>query len=421
MPKVELKDRFCASVKPGADKVEYFDTVTTGLAFMVTPAGAKTFYLAYTSPTDGKRARMKLGRYPELTLAKARQKAKDARGEIGDRIDPLREQRALEASQSVSDLIDNYVLRHASTKRSGKAIERRLRKNVAGVIGHVKLAELHRRDITKCIDAVKDRGRDTEANRVFEDLRAMIRWARGRGDLDENLVDGMRKPSETAPRERVLTADEIKTMWEALPGADMREGTRRVIRLCLITGQRVGEVASMRIADIDIDARMWTIPATISKNGREHAVPLSDMAISIVHEQIAEAKSLAKRKGRPLPSFIFPAPGGRTAMAGAAVPHALKREQGKDGRILGIEAFTPHDLRRSMATHLEGLGVSPFVIGHVLNHISVTKASVTSKVYARYDYGKEKRAALELWADRLQAIIAGDADKIVPLTARAAS
>jgi integrase len=136
-------------------------------------------------------------------------------------------------------MVENYIARYATTKRSSKAIARRLRKNVSGVIGDVKLTDLHRRDITKCIDAVKDRGANIEANLVFGDIRSMVRWARGRGDLDENLVEGMRKPSEANVRDRVLTVEEIKTMWEELPDTDMSPGTRRVIRLCLVTGQRV--------------------------------------------------------------------------------------------------------------------------------------------------------------------------------------
>ena len=241
MPTQELTDRFCQTAKPvGGTQTDFFDTVVKGLSLRVS-TGTRAFYLNYTAPT-GKRARMKLGRYPEIKLARAREKAREARGEIGEGNDPLIEKRAQAASQTVSDLVENYVARHASTKRTGPAIARRLRFNVTSQIGGIKLSELHRRDITRCLDAIKDRGADIEANRVFEDVRAMVRWARGRGDLDVNLVEGMRKPSETVERDRVLDADEIRTVWAALPDADMRNSTRRVIRLCLVTGQRVGEI-----------------------------------------------------------------------------------------------------------------------------------------------------------------------------------
>lgn len=419
MPKVELTDRFCQSARAvDGIQTDYFDTVTKGLCLRASPAGTKAFYLHYTKPGDGKRARLKLGRYPEMKLGKAREKAREARGQVGEGGDPVADKRALAASQTVADLVENYVARRAAGKRSAPAIARRLRKNVSAVIGAVRLADLHRRDVTKCIDAVKDRGAPVEANRVFEDLRAMIRWARGRGDLDENLVEGMSKPSEITSRDRVLTADEIKAVWAALPEADMRESTRRILRLLLITAQRESEVAGMARAELDLGAGLWTIPGARTKNKQEHTVPLSDMAVEIIRQQLEAADELAKRKGRRVSKFVFPGPGGRAAVTGASVPKAVKRVEATGRRgaksIMGAAPWTPHDLRRTAATGMEELGISPFIVGHVLNHISSTKSTVTSRVYARYTYDKEKREALELWAARLAGII--DGAKIVPLT-----
>jgi integrase len=144
------------------------------------------------------------------------------------------------------------------------------------------------------------------------------------------------------------------------------------------------------------------------------------MAVEIIRQQIADIDALAKRKGREPPSWIFPAPGARAPVSPTAPAHALKRaEQRAEGNdavmVLGIAPFTPHDLRRTAATHMEGLGVSPHVIGHVLNHVSATKATITTQVYARYDYMKEKREALELLADRLDGIIKGAAAVVTPL------
>lgn len=411
MPTIELTDRFCLSAKPVDGKqTDYFDENTKGLCLRVSPAGTRSWNLVYTKPSDGKRARMKIGRYPEMKLGKAREKARAARGQVGQGTDPLVERKALAAAHTVADMVDNYIARHASTKRSGDEIARRLRKNVSGVIGTVKLSDLHRRDLTRCIDAVKDRGAHVEANRIFEDMRAMIRWARGRGDLDQNLMEGMRKPTETAQRDRVLSADDIHTMWSALPQADMRESTRRILRLCLVTGQRVGEVAGMTRDELDLTRGLWTIPPARAKNKREHVVPLSGLASEIIAAQIADADALAGRKDRPVPRFVFPGPGARAAVTGASVPKAVKREEvTKRGvsTIMGIAPWTPHDLRRSAATGMEEIGVSPFIVGHVLNHVSATKSTITSRVYARYDYAREKREALDLWADRLAAIVEG--------------
>jgi integrase len=420
MPKIELTDRFCQSTKTTGRKTDYFDTIVKGLVLRVSSGGQKSWYAVYGPPA--KRQWLKLGTYPEVPLGTdkgARRKAKDTRASVQDGSDPVADKKAEAASQTVADLIENYVARHASTKRSGDEIARRLRKNVKDVIGAVKLSELHRRDITKCIDTIKDRGRGTEANRVFEDLRAMVRWARGRGDLDQNLVEGMRKPTETVERDRVLTANETKTMWEALPDADMRESTRRIIRLCLVTAQRVGEVAGMTRDELDLTRGVWTIPAARSKNKCEHQVPLSGMAIEIIGAQIADVEELCRRKRRTIPPFIFPSPGGRSAVTGASVPKAVKREEiAKRGvtTIIGIAPWVPHDLRRSAATGMEEIGISPFIVGHVLNHVSATKSTVTSRVYARYDYAREKREALDFWADRLAGIIT-EAANVIPMRA----
>jgi integrase len=194
-------------------------------------------------------------------------------------------------------------------------------------------------------------------------------------------------------------ADEIRTVWAALPKTDMREGTRCILRLCLVLAQRVGEVAGMTRGELDLESATWTIPPARSKNGRQHEVALSGMAVEIIRAQIADVDAMAKRKGRAAPPWVFPGPGARAATASAGVAHAVQRNE------WSVQHWTPHDLRRTAATQMETLGVSPFVVGHVLNHISATRATITSRVYAKYAYSKEKREAVDLWATKLDEIV----------------
>jgi len=434
MPVVMLTDRFVRSAQPQPDRrqTEYFDEVTRGLSLCAFAGGGKTFYVHFTRRGDGKRMRMKLGTFPDVGLAEARQKARDARGAVGDGLDPLAERRAEEASQRVADLVENYVARHAAGQRSGNEIARRLRKNVTDVIGDVKLSQLHRRDLVRCIDRVKDRGAATEAARVFEDLRAMVRWARGRGELDENLTEGMPRPAAAVVRDRVLSPDEIRAFWSQLADAMMQEGTRRILRLCLVTAARVGEVAGMTTGELDLERRVWTIPPARSKNKRALVLPLSGLAVELIEEQVTEVRNatvqregrLARRIARvsranaeivaaEAPKWVFPGTGSRGPITVFAVAKAIERSLDH----FGIDHFTSHDLRRSAATHMEGLGISPFVVAHLLNHVSITKASVTSRVYARYDYGKEKREAVEQWAAHLRGIVDGAAT-LLPFSSR---
>jgi integrase len=276
-------------------------------------------------------------------------------------------------------------------------IERRLRKNVVPVIGEVKLAELRRRDVRNVSDAILRRGKKVEATRVFEDLRAVIRWAVENEYLDANPIDGMGKPAEVTSRDRVLTDEEIHTLWTGLPEALARSvQCQRIIKLCLVTGQRVGEVAGIVPAELDLTAREWRLPGSRTKNAHAHVVPLSDLAIRIIKEAFTD-----------------------TPLAPAAVARTILRAN-KDGRF-GIAPWSAHDLRRTALTGMARLGVSPIVLGHVANHRSTTRAGVTLAVYSQYTYDKEKRAALDLWADRLVAITgAGAVADVLPFAGRPA-
>src|SRR5262249_38707469 len=142
---------------------------------------------------------------------------------------------------------------------------------------------LRRRDVRNVIDAVLRRGSPVEAARVFAHFRAMVRWALDREYVETNPIDGMSKPADYAPRTRVLTAEEIRTVWTSLPDAQGQD----IIKLCLVTAQRVGEVAGMVRPEIDLDAREWRLPGSRTKNGHPHVVPLSDMAIAIIAPAMA--------------------------------------------------------------------------------------------------------------------------------------
>ena len=398
-----MTDRFVASAKcrEGGRQTDFHDDQITGLMLRVYATGRKAWVLKYTRPTTGKRTKINIGRYPEMPLARARVRATERKGEIADGKDPAAEKRAHKSAMRISDLVDIYIARHASDLRSGKAIERRLRKNIVALIGDIKLADLHRRDIRRAIDEIVDRGAATEANRVFEDIRAMIRWAVSGGYLDSSPVEAMKRPAKTTSRERVLSTDEIKQLWTRLPDAPMSEPTRNIMRLCLITGQRVGEVCGMRHDELDLARQLWSLPGARTKNGQAHNIALSTMALEVILEA-SEAADGA--------SFLFPSPSGNKPIAGHAIATAVRRSQG----TIGFEHWTTHDLRRTVASGMAEMGISPFIIGHVLNHVSTTRATITTAIYARYSYDKEKREALDAWSARLAGII-GQQASVVPL------
>jgi integrase len=418
MPKVQLTDRFCQHAKPDATgRTDYFDVATKGLALRCS-AGHRTWTFHFTSPKDGKRARITLGSYPATSLAEARTKAIEARGYLEE--SPPRDPRDVVASEeggamTVSALVPLYLekpnRRTGRPRKSVKEIERRFNRNIIPIIGTVKLADLHRRDANRVVVPIQARKRPTEAARVFEDLRAMVRWAVGQGYIDRNPMEAMEPPSRGAARERVLTEDEIRTLWNGLPKSLARsKACQRIVKLCLVTAQRVGEVAGMERRELDLKAATWTIPGARSKNGFEHSVPLSPLAVDLIQEALEAAGEEAE--------FVFPE--GDGPLPASAVARTISRAHEPDkerpkGRF-GIDHWTAHDLRRTAVNMMAALGVTPIVLGHVINHRSVTKAGVTLSVYSQYAYAQERREALELWADRLSAIVAGKrVAQMVPL------
>jgi integrase len=135
-----------------------------------------------------------------------------------------------------------------------------------------------------------------------------------------------------------------------------------------------------------------------TKNGHPHQVPLSDLAMSIIEEALAGAGD------RPRLFALLP----------VAVTRFVERAD------FGIPHWTPHDLRRTALTEMAKLGVEPVVLGHVANHRSATRANITLSIYVKHSYDAEKRRALNLWADRLSAIVGGTGADVAPLRRKAA-
>ena len=296
---------------------------------------------------------------------------------------------------TVAGLLPLYLAKpHRRTgqpRKSVQEIKRRFETNVLPVVGAVKLADLHRRDVNRIITPMVVRA-PTEASRVFEDFRGMIRWAVGQGYLDTNPMDAMEPPARSRERTRTLDETEIRRLWHVLPTALARSpDCQQIIKLCLATGQRVGEVAGIRRLELDVDKATWRIPGSRTKNGHEHSVPLSPFALQII--------SAIKHR-----DYLFPVAGGSLRPGAVARTIARAHEGDGPGRF-GIPRWSAHDLRRTVVSQMAKLGVVPIVLGHIINHRSVTKAGVTLSVYQQYSYEDEKRQALNLWGEKLRAIV----------------
>lgn len=418
MPKVShdpLTDTQVRRLLPAAAPRDVRDGSQRGLMLTVLPSGRKQWTLRYRF--GGKQRRLVLGDYPDLSLSKARDEAEDARNAIRKGHDPSGERRAAKAApgDTVEALAQDYLKKHAKKfKRSAAEDERILDVYVLPSWKDRSVKELTRRDVRALVDAVVDRGAPIMANRVLAIVRKMLNFAVDHDWLEANPAARVAKPSPEVSRDRVLTDDELRKVWRLLshfpttaerpaPGRKGSKGTKQnplcpfsptiaaLIKVRLLTAQRGGEVGRMRWQDLDLKSGWWTIPGIHTKNGEAHRVFLVKEAVALIQAQEQDEEEEEEDPGE----YVF-------ARTGASVLDRAKKAPAAIARLLGFE-FRGHDLRRTAATQMAGAGVPREHIARVLNHVEGGPRA--TRVYDRHSYDREKRAALETWAETLSHIV----------------
>jgi integrase len=333
-----------------------------------------------------------------MGLADARLKLAEARKLLERGIDPggreVQIRKAERAAETLAELVDAYLEKWARPrKRSASEDERILRKDVIPAWGKRKAQEIARRDVITLLDRIVDRGSPISANRTLAVIRRMFGWALSRDMVPANPCTAVRAPGKETRRDRVLSAAEIATLWWALDNPPISKPIRLALKLQLVTAQRKGEVIDAEWSEFDLDEGIWTIPGRRAKNGLPHRVPLSLLAVAVLNDIRAMAAEGQKSK------WLFSSQRREGPITGQAVDHAMRDNRG----ALGTGDATPHDLRRTAASHMTSIGVSRLVVSKILNH---AEPGITA-VYDRHSYDREKRAALDAWGIRLEEIIGG--------------
>lgn len=346
---------------------------------------------------------MTLGTYPKMTLAGAHEAHADAWKDLSQGIDPgakaIEEKEAECQAPTVATLAEEYLEKWAKPrKRSWREDARILQKDVLPAWRHHKAKDITRREVIRLLDGIVDRGAGIMANRTLVTMRKMFNFAVSRNIVVVSPCLAVRSPAQEQRRDRVLTTDELRALWHALDGAKMMsKGTKLALKLQLVTGQRKAEIVTAAWNEIDLTDKWWTIPPQKAKNKMAHRVPLSPLAL----ELLQAAKNITGNSPPQTDRHITP----------EAVDHALRRP--------GLEAlgftFVPHDLRRTAASLMTGMGISRLVVSKILNHV---ERGVT-EVYDRHSYDLEKRQALDAWARRLQGIVEGTESNVVPMVRQA--
>ncbi|MFQ5439602.1 MAG: tyrosine-type recombinase/integrase, partial [Paracoccaceae bacterium] len=322
----------------------------------------------------GRQRRMTIGRWPEWTVTAARERAKDLRREIDEGRDPLGAREDLRAAPRFQDLIDRYAAEHLPHLARTNAADQRsmLTKLVAPHWGNRLVSEITPHDVEKLLNIIaKGRARPAKdrpnnrarklqgpkptpirANRTGEVLRKMFSLAISWGWRTDNPASGFRKRVENA-RERFLSQDEIARLAEALDAAEDQRAAG-IIRLCLLTGSRVGEVRQARFEQFNLELGSWSKPATTTKQRKIHRVPISAEVAAIVRQ-----RQLVVPKGNP---WLFP--GDVPGQPVKEIRRFWIRMQ-KKANLPGVRI---HDLRHTFASMLVSGGASLEMIGKLLGH-----------------------------------------------------
>jgi integrase len=357
---------------------------------------------------NGRNIKVTIGRWPAVGIAEARAKAATMRKMIEDGHDPAahaRNEKAAEIERkgdTVAFRAAQFIEQHGkknTRERTWKATERVFRLYVLPEFGHRSISEIRRKHIIDLVEGIAAE-KPVQANRVLATLSKFFKWMESRDLIVASPARGVIMPTKESARTRALSEDEIRRLWKACETCkEVPAAYCDIYRLLLITGARRSEVAELRWNEINEAEATWTLPEGRSKNGESRILPLSRQALAIIARQPRTA-------GSP---FVFAS---RSAFSRAklAIDAAMKPDSN----------WHVHDLRRTVATNLQKLGIALHVTEKILAHKSGSFAGIVS-VYQQHQYQDEMAAALAAWADRLDAIIKGetfDNGKVIKFTRR---
>jgi integrase len=380
------------------------------LYFILQPSGARSWAVRYR--LHGKSRKFTIGDFPTFGLADARAEARKVLQAVTDGRDPTRERKARrQADEAASDTFEAGARRWLE-KRAMKRL--RAWREPARVLGftldgdalagikpgsaidrwrHRPLASITRGDVRALCEDVAERT-PVQANRLLAWLSSCFAWHLAQEQIAANPCVGIERQPETS-RERTLSDDELKRVWLAAGELETGRFTTAIVRLLILTGMRREEIGCLRWSEIDGD--YIRLPADRVKNKRPHDVPLSAPALAIL---------AAVPKANPV--WVF-------NLRGARRISGLTETKARLDELSGVTDWQYHDLRRTVATGLQRLGVRLEVTEAVLNHTSGSRGGIVG-VYQRHNWADEKRQALDAWARHVVELVEGrPAAKVVEL------
>jgi integrase len=435
-------------LRPAKDRLELPDAGCPGLYLVIQPTGAKSWALRYRRP-DGRPAKLVLGsvyaksaeaQEPDtaptigghLTLAAAHRLVTALRHEIAQSRDPAaahikeKAQRRTAAEHAAANTFAtaarDFIEGHARKKvRRWDELARllglepetlaSLPKGLAERWATRPVAEIDHSDIDGVVDEARRLGvpglerrtdgpSESRARKMLGVLSKMFKWLMAeplhRRRVTVNPCASVVRPGIPGSRDRVLTNSEIGDFWKAADTID--NPFAAVLKLLLLTGCRLREVAEMRRDELSDDGGTWNLPGVRTKNKKPHVVPLPPQARDI----------LARVKRIEDCPYVFSTTGKSPVQGWSKIKNRV------DAAMKPASPWVLHDLRRTTATGMAELGIPPHIVEAVLNHVSGAKAGVAG-IYNRAAYAPEKKAALERWGGHVEALVSGRKPNVVTL------
>jgi integrase len=429
MPTLKLTQVAVERLKPPASgRIEVWDSQLPGFGLRISETGRKTWQAFYR--VERRIVREKLGTLAQIpNVADARELARQSMTKArtgGNPVDDRRRKEEEERCQSEAEelrrkstlatVIDRYLAeRPADRSRKPMRAEylaetaRSLDKNVKqSALGKQPLDEITGDDIKRLVRSIA-KDAPSQANHTLAYLKAMLGWAVDEGLIERNPAASVKMPAHKVERERALSDEEIRSFWLACDEIGWPFGP--LAQLLLLMGQRRDELAHATWSEFDLAKQTWALPGERTKNGRSHIVHLSALAI----ETLEKLPRIASKKGWVFTTGLG---GGEAPVSGFGrgrerIAAAMAAASGEE-----VTPFTLHDLRRSAATGMAALAIAPHVVDKILNHSSGKIAGV-AKIYNRFEYLPERKAALETWARHVESLIRPTQSNVVELPRRA--
>ncbi len=420
---------------------EYTITCGDGLSLRILPSGTKVFQYRYKMPGDKTTRRYVIGKYGELSLQEARKSKFDAETKVKNGTD-LNVEKKTQRLQEIADPTVNQAYERfkneylLSTNKEGKPNLKRperqisyFNKDILPAIGSMKLKNVSKDVLVVILDKIVNRNAPKEANRTLSTLNKFYAWADSKYKITENPTLRIKREyvgGSEIKRKIHLEKNEIKTFFQTIDKACFSRQVQLILKILLLTGQRVGEVCNAEWSEVNHEKRIWTIPAEKAKNGDESSIPLQPIAFECF-EELKQHAVYYNSEGEPLNSrWVCQSPQQKRAIPNdkkspyitpeqpiryTAINRAVKRRfdeiktdiYGK--RTDWIDTFEkkwwPHDLRRTFSTHAHEIGIQPHIVEAILNH----RIPGVAGTYNQASYMEAKTEALERWEHWLRQLL----------------